>query len=137
MRALGVFAQPVLQMRGDGTTGQPRLLTKKALATPLRTQRWAGLVGSAVPARLRGRQKGCRPVLDCLHQVLSRLKVGRVLDLHIHLDVLRQPTHKQLHLLARGEVMGVTEHGVVALHVLLDDRLEQNTGQFSQPSTLH
>jgi hypothetical protein len=46
-----------------------------------------------VPARLWCRQKSRRVALKGPCQVLSRLKVGQISDLHIHLYVLRQPTH--------------------------------------------
>jgi hypothetical protein len=60
-----------------------------------------------------------------------------VAHLHIHPNVFRQAPHEQLGLLAGAEVIiGVAEHRVVALRVLLDRRGERQAGELRKAGAL-
>jgi hypothetical protein len=69
--------------------------------------------------------------------VHCRLKIRGVSHLNIHPNMFRQATHEQLGLLAGAEVIvGVAEHGVVALRVLLDRRGERQAGELHKERPL-
>jgi hypothetical protein len=78
----------------------------------------------------RGDGLGPRVVQRCL-------EVRGVSHLDIHLNMFRQATHEQLGLLAGAEVIvGVAEHGVIALRVLLDRPGERQVGKFHKARPL-
>jgi hypothetical protein len=107
-----------------------------------RPRRWKWGVGARRrpwPARGRcGQRLVCgRAALKRPCVVHGRLEIRGVAHLHIHPNVFRQAPHEQLGLLAGAEVIvGVAEHRVVALRVLLDRRGERQAGELHKAGAL-